>query len=247
VVGYLFGEEHGEVYVDPIGETLRQMDQHGIAMGMVQLEDDIAIQAVREHPDRFAGVLHVDPNRITAAVRAMRDAVRDHDIKAVYTFPAGCQPQVPVDDRHHYPIYQACIDLDLAVIVNGGIAGPLVPSSGQEVMRFDQVCYDFPELRMVMCHGAEPWEALAVKLLTKWPGLHFMTSGFAPKYYPKAIIEYANTRGEDKVIYGGYFPFGLTLGRIFAELGALPLREHVWPKFMSENARRVFRLPRSVT
>jgi predicted TIM-barrel fold metal-dependent hydrolase len=213
---------------------------------MVQLEDDIAIQAVTEYPDRFAGVLHVDPNRITTAVRAIRDAVRLHDIRAVYTFPAGCHPQVAVDDRHHYPIYQTCIDLDLAVVVNAGIAGPLVPSAVQDVIRFDQVCYDFPELRIVMCHGAEPWEALAVKLLTKWPGLHFMTSGFAPKYYPTAIIQYANTRGADKLIYGGYFPFGLTLDRVFAELGELPLREHVWPKFMSDNARRVFRLPERI-
>ena len=69
-----------------------------------------------------------------------------------------------------------------------------------------------------------------------------MPSGFAPRYYPQPIIDYANSRGSDKIIYGGYFPFGLTLDRIFAELAALPLREYVWPKFLSENARRVFRL-----
>jgi predicted TIM-barrel fold metal-dependent hydrolase len=117
-----------------------------------------------------------------------------------------------------------------------------VPSWSQDVAGFDQVCYDFPELRIVMCHGAEPWEDLAVKLMLKWPGLHFMTSGFAPKYYPRAILDYANTRGAEKVMYGGYFPFGLTLDRIFMELAQLPLRDEVWPKFLSENARRVFAL-----
>ncbi|MFN8025416.1 MAG: hypothetical protein U0W40_03360 [Acidimicrobiia bacterium] len=35
------------------------------------------------------------------------------------------------------------------------------------------MCYEFPDLRVVMCHGAEPDEALAVKLMLKWPGLHF--------------------------------------------------------------------------
>jgi hypothetical protein len=240
-VEYLFGAGHDAV-ADPVAETLAAMDRHGIEIGMVQIEDDVAIRAVTEHPDRFAGVLYVDPNRITAAVRAIRTAVEEHGIKAVYTFPAGCNPQVPVDDRHHYPIYQTCIDLDLAIIVNGGIAGPRVPSASQDVMRFDQVCYDFPELRIVMCHGAEPWEALAVKLLGKWPGLYFMTSGYAPKHYPQAILDFANTRGADKVMYGGYYPFGLSLDRIFTELSALPLREHVWPKFLSDNARGVFGL-----
>ncbi len=34
-------------------------------------------------------------------------------------------------------------------------------------MHFDQVCYDFPDLRIVMRHGAEPWQDLAVKLMLK--------------------------------------------------------------------------------
>ena len=57
-----------------------------------------------------------------------------------------------------------------------------------------------------MRHGAEPWVDLAVKLLLKWPNLYYSTSAFAPKHYPKAIIDFANTRGADKVIYAGYFP-----------------------------------------
>ena len=51
--------------------------------------------------------------------------------------------------------------------------------------------------------------------MLKWPGLHYMTSAFAPKHYPKAIINYANTRGADKIMYCGYFPAGLTLERQF--------------------------------
>jgi uncharacterized protein len=82
-----------------------------------------------------------------------------------------------------------------------------------------------------------------VKLMLKWPNLYYSTSGFAPKYIPGAIIDYANSRGSDKVLYAGYFPFGLELSRIFAELDELPLREHVWPKFLSENARKLLKLP----
>jgi predicted TIM-barrel fold metal-dependent hydrolase len=88
-------------------------------------------------------------------------------------------------------------------------------------------------------HGAEPWTDLAVKLMLKYPGLHYATSAFAPKYYPRDILDYANTRGADKVLYAGYFPMGLTLERIVAELHDLPLRDHVWAKFLRENALRV--------
>ncbi len=228
---------------DPVAVTLAEMDRFGIAIGLVGLAGSVVDRALAEHPDRFAANLEaLDPNDITGAVRRIRDAHAERGIKAVTTFPAGCNPQVPVSDRRYYPVYQTCIDLDLPIVVNAGIAGPRVPSACQDVMHFDQVCYDFPELRIVMRHGAEPWEELAVKLMLKWPGLYYMTSAFAPKYYPKAIIDYANTRGADKILYAGYFPMALTLERIFSELADVPLRDHVWPKFLRDNAMRVFKL-----
>ena len=93
-----------------------------------------------------------------------------------------------------------------------------------------------------MRHGAEPWEALAVKLMLKWPNLYYSTSAFAPKHYPKAIIDYANTRGADKVIYAGYFPMGLSLERIMTEMPNVGFKDEVWPKFLRENAMKVFNL-----
>ena len=53
------------------------------------------------------------------------------------------------------------------------------------------------------------------------------------------MINFANTRGADKFVYAGYYPFGIELDRTFSELKDLPLKEVVWPKFMSGNARRI--------
>lgn len=241
---YMFKEvpNHLEQAQDPVAVTLAEMDRHGISMGLVGLGSDAAKRALDEHPDRFAASLEVDPNDITGTVRRIRTAKERHDIKAVTSFPAGCNPQVPVSDRRYYPIYQTCIDLDLPVVVNAGVAGPRVPSACQDVLHFDQVCYDLPELRIVMRHGAEPWEDLAVKLMLKYPGLHYMTSAFAPKHYPEAIVHYANTRGADKVMYAGYYPMGLSLERIFSELPDVAFRDHVWQPFLRDNAVRVFKL-----
>ncbi len=93
-----------------------------------------------------------------------------------------------------------------------------------------------------MRHGAEPWADLAVKLMLKWPNLYYSTTAFAPKYYPKDIVNYANTRGADKVMWSGYFPAGLSYDRIFAELPDVPFRDHVWPKFLRENAVKAYKL-----
>ena len=69
-----------------------------------------------------------------------------------------------------------------------------------------------------------------------------MPSAFAPKYYPKVIVDFANSRGSEKVMYAGYYPAGLTIERSFSELPTLPLKDGVWPKFLRENAVRVFKL-----
>ena len=49
-------------------------------------------------------------------------------------------------------------------------------------------------------------------------------------------------RGADKVLYAGYFPMGLSLERIFSELPSVGFRDHVWPKFLRENAIKAYKL-----
>lgn len=246
--GYMFKEVPDELSEqdDPqaaVKETLALMDEFGIEYGMLSLSDDRVPQALKDYPDRLIGSLNADGNRGMDQVRDIVRAHQEHGIRAITTFPAGVNPQIPINDKLWYPIYAKCVELDLPVFIATGVPGPRVKMMPQYVGHLDEVCYDFPELKLVMRHGAEPWEELAVKLMLKWPNLYYSTSGFAPKYIPKAIIDYANKRGSDKILYAGYFPFGLELSRIFSELDELPLREEVWPRFLSENARKLLKLP----
>jgi predicted TIM-barrel fold metal-dependent hydrolase len=231
---------------DPVDVVLREMDRFGIERAMIGLggprQRDGAWRAVNDHPDRFFGSVAVDPNRGMDAVRDLVKAYETLGIKAATAFPAGCTPQVPIDDRRFYPIYAKCVELDLPIFITTGVPGPRVPMACQKTELLDEVCWFFPDLKVVMRHGAEPWEELAVKLMLKWPNLYYSTSAFAPRYYPRAIIDYANTRGADKILYSGYFPMGLSLERIFAELPNVPLKDDVWPKFLRENAIRVLGL-----
>ena len=240
---YMFKDvpERADESADPIDEAFAEMDKFGVDQGLFGNLKQGAVARER-HPGRVHLSVEIDPNDVMGTIRKIHGAHAEYGIKAVTFFPSGCVPQVNIDDQKMYAVYATCIDLDIPIIANAGIAGPRFPSDCQHVMRFDQVCYDFPELRIVMRHGAEPWEDLAVKLMLKWPGLYYMTSAFAPKYYPKAIIEYANTRGADKIMYCGYFPAGLTLERQFRDMPNVPFKDEVWPKFLRENALRVFKI-----
>ena len=48
------------------------------------------------------------------------------------------------------------------------------------------------------------------------------------------MIDYANTRGADKIIYAGYFPMGLSIERIMTEMPRVRLKDDVWPKFLRD-------------
>jgi predicted TIM-barrel fold metal-dependent hydrolase len=229
---------------DMIAYTLDQLDAHGIDKALIGFGEEKGIQydAIQKHPDRFLASLAVDPNEGMKAIRRIQRASETTDLKAVTFFPSGCNPGVPINDKRAYPIYAKCIELDIPICVCVGVPGPRVPFAPQHVELIDEVCYFFPELKFVMRHGAEPWTELAVKLMLKWPNLFYSTSAFAPRYYPKAVIDFANTRGSEKVMFAGYFPMGLSLDRIFTELPNVPFKDEVWPKFLRENALRVFKL-----
>jgi uncharacterized protein len=229
---------------DYVRVTLEEMDRHGIERAMigVGIGDADARRALKEHPDRFFGSFEVNPNLGMEGVRALVRAYEELGIKAATAFPAGLCPQVPISDKKFYPLYAKCVELDIPVCVCAGVPGPRVPMGVQDVALLDEVCWFFPELRVVTRHGCEPWTDLAVKLMLKWPNLYYSTSAFAPRHYPKAIVEYANTRGADKIMYAGYFPMGLTLERIFRELPEVGFRDPVWPKFLRDNAVKVFKL-----
>jgi predicted TIM-barrel fold metal-dependent hydrolase len=198
--------------VNPLAVTLGEMDRWGIEKGLIGIEEKVAAEALRLHPDRFIPSASVDPNDGMEATRKMVKAYETFGIRAVGVFPSGTFPQVPINDKKMYPIYAKCVELSIPIFCCAGVPGPRLKMAPQHVELIDEVMYDFPELVFVTRHGCEPWTELAIKLMLKWPGLHYSTSAFAPKYYPKDIVAFANSRGADKIMYAGYFPMGLSDG-----------------------------------
>jgi hypothetical protein len=229
---------------DYVAYTVAQMDRHHIERGMLQVDDhmETAREALDRFPERFIASYEANPNRAMDEVRKIRRLQQEFDIKAVTAFPSGLCPQVPVNDKKWYPIYATLIELDIPFCPCMGVPGPRLPMEPQRVELLDEICWFFPELRIVTRHGCEPWTALACKLMLKYPNLHYMTSAFAPAHYPADIIHFANTRGSDQILYAGYYPMGLSLDRIFADMPQVPFKDAVWPKFLRDNALRVFKL-----
>ena len=228
---------------DFIQYTIEQMDKFHINQAMIGFHEksEVKLEAAKNHSERFFFDLPVNPNLENEAENIKRH-YETFGIKAVSAFPSGMYPQVPINDQKWHPIYKMCVELDIPFFCCVGVPGPRIPMAPQKVELIDEVCWYFPELKFVMRHGAEPWTALACKLMLKYPNLYYSTSAFSPKHYPKDIINFANTRGKNKIMYAGYFPMGLSLDKIFNEMDDVPFNDDVWPLFLGENAKKVLKL-----
>jgi len=67
-----------------------------------------------------------------------------------------------------------------------------------------------------------------------------MSSAIAPRHIPRAIIDYANTRGQDRVMFASDYPL-LSHERCMREASALPFRDAGrFDRFVAGNAGALF-------
>lgn len=244
-VDYLFkGFRERKARGTTLEQLLEEMDAANVeravlCAGYGDIDDtDWVIKVLERYPHRFIGSVVVDPREGMESVRFVERLAADHDFKMVRFL--GFETQLPYDHAAYYPVYAKCVELGLIVGCNVGIPGPRVPGRHQHPISLDEVCYFFPELKVVMQHGGEPWSELCVKLMLKWPNLHYMSSAFAPRHIPQAIVKYMNTRGADKVMFASDYPL-LPLDRCVAEIAEMPFRdEERRHKFAYVNAERLF-------
>ncbi|MBI2958499.1 MAG: amidohydrolase family protein, partial [Chloroflexi bacterium] len=165
-------------------EMIAEMREMGIEKGILEVatthhedyDQDSGIQAVRKYPEVFvpyASDFSVNPKDGMLAVRRLELLVKKYGAKLLHIMSSRIG--APPSDKMFYPLFAKCIELDIPVTLNVGIPGPNYPARFQDPIHIDEICWFFPELKVVMTHGGEPWQFMCVKLMLKWPNLYYMT------------------------------------------------------------------------
>ena len=221
-------------------ETIEAMDEAGVEKCVLTMDpeqvDDRTLDFPKQYPGRFFFALQPDLKRGMKALWALEEVARTQPVVLARITPFLLD--LPPSDPIYYPLYAKCIELDLACAINAGIPGPPMPGECQNPMYFDRVCLHFPELKLVMQHGADPWWGTAIRLMIKYRNLYMMTSAYAPKYLPAELIHYMNTRGKHKIMFASDHPV-LSMERCVTEACDLDLRPGVLEKYLYENAEAV--------
>jgi predicted TIM-barrel fold metal-dependent hydrolase len=240
-----------EAVVDlPVEMTLAAMDQSGVKVGLTcawwgpagpLITNDEVARIVERHPDRFVGVASADLGRPMAAVRELRRCVRDLGFRGLRI--VQWLWNLPPTDRHYYPLYAECVELDVPVCLQVGHTGPLRPSEpGRPIPYIDEIALDFPELTVVCGHIGYPWTTEMIAVATKHPNVYIDTSAYKAKRYPPELVDYMRKNGKKKVLFGTNYPM-LTPRQGLDGFDALELDDDTRSAFLAENARRVFKLP----
>lgn len=212
--------------------------------GSWHLPYEVVAEAVQKHPDRFFGLAGVDPTEGMDGVRALERAVKEYGFIGAHLYPHWFE--LAPDHAKYYPFYAKCVELDIPIQMQVGQSliyydkRPL-RSVGRPIT-LDAVACDFPELKLLGIHVGIPWAGEMIAMAWKHPNVHIVADAHLPKYWPKEFVNYINTYGQDKVLFGTDFPV-ITFDRFRDEVEALNLRPDPKRKFLRENAIRVYKLP----
>jgi len=235
----------------PIELSVQAMDAAGVAYGLlsawhgpqgVLIGNDEVAGWVQAHPDRFGGLAAVDLGRPMDAVRELRRCVEELGFKGLRVVPWLWE--APPTDRRYYPLYAACVELNVPFFTQVGHTGPLRPSeTGRPIPYIDQVALDFPELIIVCGHIGYPWTEEMVAVARKHENVYIDTSAYTAKRYPPELVRYMQIRGgRRKVMFGSNYPMVLPQHAL-EDLDGLALDDETRSAFLHGNAERVLGLP----
>lgn len=195
-------------------------------------------QAHAAFPRKILPAMIVDPTKGMPEIRRVVEYHERFGVRCLRIPPF--RYTLPPTDRVYWPFYVKAIELGIAVSMNAGMPGPRRPGWVQNPIHFDEVAFHFPELRLVMSHCGQPWTDEAISVMAHWDSVFMSTTSVAPKYWPEQLVQFINTRGKDRVMYGTEFPT-IPWERSREEIDGIGLRPEVAPAFFADNARRVFK------
>ncbi len=236
-------------------EMLRMMDAAGVEIaflvatrtgrlglpGSWHLPYDMVADAVRRHPKRFRGLAGIDPTQGMEAVRELEQGVTELGFVGAHSYPHWYE--LPPDHARYYPFYAKCVELDVPIQLQVGQSLIYTPQqrlrSVARPIMLDAVACDFPELKLIGIHIGIPWEAEMIAMAWKHENVFIGSDAHSPRYWPANFVQFLNSYGQDKVLFGTDFPV-LGFERTRQEIDALDLKEEVLRKLLRENAAAVY-------
>jgi len=218
------------------------------ATGLPPVTNDEVADVVKKYPGQFVGFASVDPWKGHRAVDEMKRAITELGLIGAKFHP-GIQAFYP-NDKQFYPLYEKINELGVPALFHTGTNGLGAGTPGGMGVRLDysrpiyldHVAADFPELTVIGAHPAWPWHDEMLAIIGHKSNVFMDLSGWSPKYVPKAIMDEARTRLQDRILFGSDYPF-IMPQRWLADFDSLEgFSAEVRQKILHDNAARLLKI-----
>ena len=232
----------------PVEYTLQKMKAGNVSKAIISawygptgdlISNDDVLAIIKQYPDSFAGLASVDLRDPVKAVHTLKRYVTEHNFIGLRI--VQWLWELPCTHPLYYPLYAACVELDIPVCLQVGLTGPLRSSETGRPLHIERVALDFPDLKIICGHIGYPWHDEMIALATKFRNIYIDTSAYKPRRYPKSLVNYIKNHGKHKVMFGTNYPM-LTPEECLNDLDILDLNEEVKTLFLYENAKAVFKI-----
>lgn len=199
------------------------------------------LEFVRAYPEKFIGFLGIDPHKRMQTVRELSRAVERDGFRGAAIDPYLAQ--IYVNDARYYPIYSKCCELEIPLVITTGPA-TLVPNAVIDHVspRFiDFVARDFPELKIIVSHGAYPWVNEMIVVAQRNANVFMDLSEYELFPMAEAYIQAANAFLGDKILYASAHPF-VDFHDALESYQKIEFKPEVREKVMYGNAARILGL-----
>jgi predicted TIM-barrel fold metal-dependent hydrolase len=192
---------------------------------------------VSRWPGRFAALALIDPDQGMSGVREMRARLSEPWVVGCYLHTHSWDRRL--DHADFYPYYALCAEANVAVAMQAGTSGGLLPSECGRPITIDRAALYFRDTRFVLSHLGSPWVDEAVAMALKFPNVYLGTGAYPPRYWAPAVTDFLRGPGRGKVLFATNFP---TVGHRHAleQLEALSLDPTVEQALLGGTARSVF-------
>jgi uncharacterized protein len=100
----------------------------------------------------------------------------------------------------------------------------------------DTIACDFPELKIIGIHTGWPWVEEMISVAWKHPNVYIGSDAYAPKFWKPEFVQFINSWGQDKVLFGTDFPI-IDFERATREINELGLTEDSKQRLLWKNTR----------
>lgn len=191
----------------------------------------------RTYPGRFGGLWTFDPRGGYSSVRRAAERLDEGLFVGLHLHTHSWDRGF--DHRDLYPFYATAAERGLAVVVQAGSSGGLMPSECGRPIGVDRPALYFPELRFVLSHTGWPWVDEAIAMALKHPNVFLGTAAYPPRHWSPELLQFLAGPGRGKVLFGTSFP---VVGHRHAlgQVADLNLSEETKVALLGGAATRVF-------